>query len=64
MFHLKKLAMGVIAPALGLDRWDISTSGGDFHYRRWNVEAGEWESRGLPPDGSPDYSDWLTSARI
>jgi hypothetical protein len=52
-------AMRLVAPMLGLDRWDISTSGGDFSYRRFNVGTGKWESRGLPPDGAPDVDAWL-----
>lgn len=48
-----------IAPLFGLDQWDISTAGDDYNFRRFNVKTGTWESRGLPPDGDPDYSDWL-----
>ncbi len=55
-------SMRLIAPAFGLDRWDISTSGGDYGFRRFNVTTGKWENRGLPPDGYPDTELWLLSA--
>jgi len=51
--------MRFIAPALGLDRWAVSTSGEDYNFRRFNVESGRWERRALPPDGHPDLSKWL-----
>ena len=45
-------AMRWIAPLLGLDRWDISTT--DERFWRYNVAEAKWQSCGLPPDGCPD----------
>lgn len=57
--RLKAKVMTVVAPLLGLDQWDISTSGGDYNFRRYDVSTGEWLSCGLPPDGHPDCYEWL-----
>jgi hypothetical protein len=64
--HMRRLlsaiyiwAMRFIAPALGLDCWDISTSGGEYNFRRYNVSNGKWQSCGLPPDGCVDIQEWL-----
>ena len=55
--YLRKLAMSVIAPVLGLDRWEAVDNG----LRRYDVAEAKWQFCGMPPDGCRDLDVWLSS---